>query len=64
MAPEDRCYLNGLAMLEGQPAWATLISKSDVAEGWRNHCNDGGLVLDVRDNEVVCSGLSMPHSPR
>ena len=64
LAPEDRCHLNGLAMVEGEPAWVTLISRSDVAEGWRDHRRDGGLVMDVRDNEVVCSGLSMPHSPR
>jgi uncharacterized protein (TIGR03032 family) len=25
---------------------------------------NGGVVIDVQTNEVVCSGLSMPHSPR
>jgi len=64
LAPEDRCHLNGLAMFEGEPAWVTMISKSDVAEGWRDHRADGGLVMDVRSNEVLCEGLSMPHSPR
>jgi len=64
LAPEDRCHLNGLAMHEGEPAWVTLISSSDVSEGWRDHRRDGGLVMDVRSNEVVCEGLSMPHSPR
>jgi uncharacterized protein (TIGR03032 family) len=64
LGPEDRCHLNGLAMHEGEPAWVTMISKSDVAEGWRDHRTDGGLVMDVRSNEVVCEGLSMPHSPR
>jgi len=53
LAPEDRCHLNGLAMVEGEPAWLTLISRSDVAEGWRDHRRDGGLVMDVRNNEVV-----------
>ena len=64
LAAEDRCHLNGLEMYESEAAWVTLISRSDVAEGWRDHRHDGGLVMDVRDNEVVCSGLSMPHSPR
>ena len=64
LAPEDRCHLNGLAMHEGEPAWVTLISRSDVAEGWRDHRRNGGLVMDIRSNDVVCSGLSMPHSPR
>lgn len=64
LAPEDRCHLNGLAMYQGEPAWVSMISKSDVAEGWRDHRQEGGLVMDVRSNEVVCEGLSMPHSPR
>ena len=64
LAPEDRCHLNGLAMHEGDPRWVTMISTSDVAEGWRDHRLDGGLVMDVYSNEVVCEGLSMPHSPR
>ncbi len=64
LAPEDRCHLNGLAMFEGEPGWVTMISQSDVAEGWRDHRHDGGVVMDVRSNEMVCEGLSMPHSPR
>jgi len=64
LGPEDRCHLNGLAMHEGEPGWVTMVSEADVAEGWRDHRRDGGLVMDVRTNEVVCAGLSMPHSPR
>lgn len=64
LAPEDRCHMNGLAMYEGEPGWVTMISQSDVAEGWRDHRTDGGVVMDVKTNEVVCAGLSMPHSPR
>jgi uncharacterized protein (TIGR03032 family) len=48
----------------GEPGWVTMISASDVAEGWRDHRQHGGLVMDVRSNEVICEGLSMPHSPR
>jgi len=64
LAPEDRCHLNGLAMLEGEPGWVTMIGNSDVAEGWRDHRQNGGRVMDVRSDDVVCEGLSMPHSPR
>ncbi|MDJ0652544.1 MAG: TIGR03032 family protein [Xanthomonadales bacterium] len=64
LAAEDRCHLNGLAMRDGQPAFVTCVSKSDVNEGWREHRTNGGLVLSVPDGEVVCDGLSMPHSPR
>ncbi len=64
LAAEDRCHLNGLAMVDGEPKYVTCISRSDAAGGWRDFRRDGGLVLDVASGEVVCSGLSMPHSPR
>jgi uncharacterized protein (TIGR03032 family) len=64
LAPEDRCHLNGLALENGQPAYVTAVSQSDVADGWRQRRNDGGCVIDVRTNEILVSGLSMPHSPR
>lgn len=64
LAAEDRCHLNGLAMREGKPAFVTAISQSDIAEGWREHRQSGGCVVDVQSDEVVVSGLSMPHSPR
>ncbi len=61
---EDRCHLNGLAMVEGAPAYVTATSQSDTYDGWREDRNAGGIVMDVRSNEVVSKGLSMPHSPR
>jgi uncharacterized protein (TIGR03032 family) len=64
LAAEDRCHLNGLALEAGVPAYVTLVGRSDVADGWREHRRSGGCVLDVRSNEPVCEGLSMPHSPR
>lgn len=63
-APEDRCHLNGLALRDGKPAYVTAVSRSDMADGWRDRRNDGGVVIDIQTNEVVCEGLSMPHSPR
>jgi uncharacterized protein (TIGR03032 family) len=64
LAAEDRCHLNGLALDEGGARYVTAVSTSDVADGWRDHRRDGGVVIDVRDSRVVASGLSMPHSPR
>ncbi|MBV7259106.1 TIGR03032 family protein [Erythrobacter crassostreae] len=61
---EDRCHLNGLAMRDGKPAFVTAVSKSDTIDGWRDRRSDGGVVIDVEKNKVVCEGLSMPHSPR
>jgi uncharacterized protein (TIGR03032 family) len=42
----------------------TAVSTTDVVDGWREHRMNGGVVLDVSSSEVVCRGLSMPHSPR
>jgi uncharacterized protein (TIGR03032 family) len=64
LAPEDRCHLNGLAMQDGAPVYVTAVSESDVADGWRDRRTGGGIVIDVRANEIVGRGLSMPHSPR
>lgn len=64
LAAEDRCHLNGLAMEEGKPRYVSAVSKSDVADGWREKRRDGGVVIDVETNEIVLDGLSMPHSPR
>jgi uncharacterized protein (TIGR03032 family) len=64
LAAEDRCHLNGLAMREGQPRYVTAVSQSDVTDGWRDKRRDGGCVIDVGSNQVIVTGLSMPHSPR
>jgi len=64
LAPEDRCHLNGLALLDGNPRYATAVARSDVPDGWRDQRRDGGVVLDVDTGEPVATGLSMPHSPR
>ncbi|MCC7197912.1 MAG: TIGR03032 family protein [Gammaproteobacteria bacterium] len=64
LAPEDRCHLNGLAMVGGKAKYVTAVCRSDSVDGWRERRADGGIVMDVETNEVVCEGLSMPHSPR
>jgi uncharacterized protein (TIGR03032 family) len=64
LAAEDRCHLNGLAMRNGEPAYVTAMSRSDVAGGWRDRRRSGGILLDVANGKIVLEGLSMPHSPR
>lgn len=64
LLPEDRCHLNGMASQDGKPKYVSMVAKSDVSDGWREHREQGGLVMDVETNEVVAEGLSMPHSPR
>lgn len=64
LAAEDRCHLNGMATVEGRPRYVTAVSRSNVVDGWRDRRADGGIVIDVATSEIVCEGLSMPHSPR
>lgn len=63
-AAKDRCHLNGMAMVDGKPGYVTAVSQSDVVDGWRDKRRDGGCVIDVTTNQVITTGLSMPHSPR
>lgn len=60
----DRCHLNGLALKDGELAYATLVGSSEEVDGWRDHRRSGGLVVDCKTGEEVVKGLSMPHSPR
>lgn len=64
LAAEDRCHLNGMALADGVPAAVSAVSRSDVADGWRDRRVDGGVLLRVGDGAVLAEGLSMPHSPR
>lgn len=64
LAPEDRCHLNGLALVNGQPRFVTALGTSDEARGWRPHKRDGGVLMEVPSGEILARGLSMPHSPR
>jgi uncharacterized protein (TIGR03032 family) len=61
---EDRCHLNGLALRDGKARYVTAVSQSDIAEGWREQRQKGGCVIDINANEIIATGLSMPHSPR
>jgi len=64
LAAEDRCHLNGMAVQGGKPRYATAVSRSDIADGWRDRRVDGGVLIDIESDEIVVDGLSMPHSPR
>jgi uncharacterized protein (TIGR03032 family) len=64
LAAEDRCHLNGLAVMDGQPKFVTALGITDTAGGWREHKPHGGCILDIASGAFVTRGLSMPHSPR
>ena len=61
---QDRCHLNGLALLDGRPRYVTAFGETNEAEGWRPGKVGGGVVIDVDSGETVARGLAMPHSPR
>jgi uncharacterized protein (TIGR03032 family) len=64
LAAEDRCHLNGLAIVDGRPGYVTALGQTDSREGWRSGKASGGCVIEVASGAPFVRGLSMPHSPR
>jgi uncharacterized protein (TIGR03032 family) len=64
LAPEDRCHLNGLAVVGGQARYVTAVAETDTRQGWRPAKGIGGCVIDIASGLPVVRGLCMPHSPR
>ena len=64
LAPEDRCHLNGLGLVDGKPKYVTALGETDTQGGWRANKANGGILMDVDSNEILLRKLSMPHSPR
>jgi uncharacterized protein (TIGR03032 family) len=69
LGAEDRCHLNGLALVPGErgviaPRYVTALGESDTPGGWRANKPHGGIVMDIPSGELIARGLSMPHSPR
>jgi uncharacterized protein (TIGR03032 family) len=64
LRPEDRCHLNGLALVDGQPRYVTALAETDSPEGWRTVKATGGCLIEVPSGNIVVRGLVLPHSPR
>lgn len=64
LIPQDRCHLNGMAMIEKKPAFVTALSKTNIHEGWRENITESGILMKVPDGEIILDNLPMPHSPR
>jgi uncharacterized protein (TIGR03032 family) len=62
----DCCHLNGMAVDEqGDIRYVTAFSQSNHNESWRETAGiETGVVIDVKTQLSVATGLSMPHSPR
>jgi uncharacterized protein (TIGR03032 family) len=64
LAAEDRCHLNGLAVVDNEPRYVSALGTTDLRDGWRANKPKGGCLMDVRSGEIISRELSMPHSPR
>jgi len=64
LSADDRCHLNGLAMVDGRPKYVTVLGMTDTPNGWRDDKAAGGAILDIDGGAPITTGLSMPHSPR
>ena len=64
LAPGDRCHVNGMAVVDGRVKYVTALGETDLPGGWRENKKNGGLLIDIETHEILCRGLSMPHSPR
>ncbi len=64
IASEDRCHLNGMAMVDDRPKYVTAFSETDTPQGWRESVTKGGVLIDVESDELISRNLPMPHSPR
>ena len=61
---QDRCHLNGLALVDGRPGFVTAMAESDAPAGWRPTKATSGVIMHVDSGETVARGFAMPHSPR
>lgn len=64
LMPEDRCHLNGMAMINDKPAYVTALSTTNTHEGWRKNITESGVLMHVPSGKIILDGLPMPHSPR
>jgi uncharacterized protein (TIGR03032 family) len=64
LRPEDRCHLNGMAVVDGRPRYVTALSQTDTPEGWRPVKASGGCLIELPSGRIVAGDLSLPHSPR
>ncbi len=64
LVSEDRCHLNGMAMKNGLPRFATAFNNGNTFQSWRDNVTKTGIVIDLQTNEIIVENLAMPHTPR
>ncbi len=63
LAPEDRCHLNGIALVDNRPKYATMFAQTNEEKGWRKLPYDSGVLMDIETGDVLLDKLPLPHSP-
>lgn len=64
LRPEDRCHLNGVAVVNGRAQYVTVLAETDTPSGWRGVKHNGGCLIEVPSGRLLARGLCLPHSPR
>ena len=64
LRPEDRCHLNGVAVVDGRARYVTALAETDTPTGWRAVKHNGGCLIEVPSGHLLARGLCLPHSPR
>jgi len=64
IASEDRCHLNGMAMKNRKPKYASAFSSGNTPQSWRENITSSGIIIDIENNSIIAEGLGMPHTPR
>jgi len=64
LKPENRCHLNGMALLDGEPRYVTAFSQSDASESWRDREINEGVLIDIKNDRVIKDDIPLPHSPK
>jgi uncharacterized protein (TIGR03032 family) len=60
----DACHLNGMALVNSLPKYATSFNQGNTPQSWRENITQTGTLYDIEKNEIVLSNLAMPHSPK
>src|SRR5271156_4825406 len=60
LRPEDRCHLNGLAVVDGRPRYVTALAETDAPSGWRAVKPTVGCLIEVPGGRIVARGLALP----
>ena len=56
LTADDRCHLNGLAVVDGRPQFVTALGETDMPGGWRANKAHGGCLIDVPSGAIVAGG--------